>query len=324
MTTFLLTGVVLFGSFIISSLLLQPLTDLISLRLWQMVPQPALRNTTTEIDHIIGAIITAAVFGLQWRDHPHLAIITALSFYLLLFSGGVARLLLLTRRQMQRVENHQFILERGQIRLSTTDQSSGPVICHLSEQRHPASASNRKAFLTAAIELYTPRTGLVARNTYYDRLQASRMLEQLRQSGQARGFDLALVGQSAQGDFLSVRLSSNWVPLLCGPLKELPPQVKAWWKSLIETDHSLAREINDSRFSHYLHPLYLAAENTGTLQSQFKQEFAGLEQLLKKSSNRLQMIIGDQLRSLVPAEFSPTTAGDDSALLIWRKPQEEE
>jgi hypothetical protein len=323
MAIFLFTGIVLFGSFIISSLLLQRLADLICLRLWQTTPQPALHSSTEEIDHVIAAIITAAIFGLQLRDHPQLAIITALTVYILLLSGGVAKLLLLTRRQIRQVENYQFNLVDDRILLRESNKTIEPVICRLSEQKHPSAEDNRWTYTSAAVELYSPQTGLVACNTYYDRLQATQMIERLIQAGQARHFDVALVGQIGNGDFLSIRLGCSWVPLLCGPLKEIPPQVRNWWKKLITMEHNQARDIEDRGFSRYLQPLHLAAGTGGQLQPEFEQEFSGLEQLLKQADKKLKLINADHLRSLIPSELSPTMAGDTSALLIWRQPQED-
>ncbi len=317
MTTYLLTGVVLFGSFFISSLLLQRLADLISLRLWQTVPQPELRSTAAEIDHVIAAIVTAAVFGLQWRDHPKIAVSTALFLYLLLLFSGIARLLLLTRRQMLRIEEHQFSLEGDQIRLHESDHSPELIICHLAEQKYPSLDDPHLAFSSAAIELYSPQLGLVARNIYYDRLQATRMIEQLQQGGQARCFDLALIGQEPNGNFLSLRLGNSWVPLLCGPLRELPPQIRKWWKELLMVDGRQARELKDTSFGLYLRPLYLAAVGENLLRPEFEHEFTGLEQLLKRTKNQLQLINGKQLHNLIPTGFTPASE-TESALFIWR------
>ncbi len=323
MTTFLLTGVVLFGSFIISSLLLQRLANLVSLRLWQTVPQPALHSTAAEIDHVIAAIVTAAVFGLQWRDHPQMAITTALLLYLLLLASGVARLLLLTRRQMLRIEEHQFSIEGTQIHLPDSNSISAPesLICRLAEQKHLSSAGHKQAISATSIELYSPQTGLVARNIYYDRLQAKRMIEQLQNKGFAKVFDLAFIGQDAQGNILSLRLGSSWVPLLCGPLNELPPQIRNWWENLLTLDCSQVQILQDTGFSRYLRPLYLAAEGSNLLQPEFERELTGLERLLKRSEHPLQLIQGEKLHSLIPPELTPASE-PETALRLWRNQQE--
>lgn len=321
MATFLLTGVVLFGSFLANILLLQGLADLISLRLWQTVPQPALRRAAAEIDHVIAAIITAAVFGLLWRDHPVSAVVSSLVFYLLLLGGGVIRLLLLTHKQIQLIEDRQFNLRDGRLLLQE-EELEGPLLCRLAEQKHPAAEGTPGGFSSTAVELYDPQQGRIARNIYYDRLKAARTLDQLNQAGVARTFDLALIGRNAAGDYLSLRLSSNWVPLLCGQLKELPPQVRDWWKNLLDCDYRQPQRVNDNSFSHYLRPLYLAAETDGLCNPDFIAEFHGLEQLISNSEAPLQLIAGKLLRSLIPGDLSPVSTDPDSALLCWRQLEE--
>ena len=106
------------------------------------------------------------------------------------------------------------------------------------------------------------------------------------------------------------------------PLAELPPQVREWWKKLLATEHTDAYSVEDKRFSRYLRPLHLAAGQIAHLPLEFEQEFAGLEQLLKQADRQLQLINAEQLRSLIPTGYTPSTAGDSSALLIWRQPQE--
>lgn len=319
MQFFLLTGVVLFGSFILSVLLLQRLADRISMCLWQTVPQPSLRNSASEIDHVIAAIITATIFGLLWRDHPLSAIITSSLLYLLLLAGGVARVLLLTRRQMLSLEGHQFYFEQEQLCLTHSEKPPERVIGRLLEQKHPSMQGNRWEFSSVAVELFTPHAGLIARNIYYDGLQASRMLEQLQMSDQVKCFDVALLGKNSSGEFLSLRLGRFWVPLLCGPLVELPPQVRAWWKKLLETNHQQPCSVQDLRFGHYLHPLHLAAENANLLQPELAVELNGLEQLISQSNKGLSLISGDRVRSAIPEGYSPYSDTEDSALILWRK-----
>lgn len=322
MAIFLLSGVVLFGCFLANVLLLQRLASLFSRHLWQVAPPEMLRDTAAGVDHFLAAIITAAVFSLQWREHPTTAIVSGLLIYLLLLCGGVVRQLLQTRRQLDRCEAPQFDLRDDRLCLHHTERPSGKLYCRLHETRKAAHEPYPRPFTSVRVELYAPTVGLVAYNTYYDRLHAAKMLDQLRENGAACDFDRALVGRSAQGDILGVRLSPNWIPLLCGPLKELPPQTRAWWRQLLDSTEP-AQEIQDPGFLRLLRPLLLAAEHENLAQTSFTAEFNGLKQLLETAEGQLQSIAGDKLASLIPAGYVPQLADDTSALICWQPEQKE-
>ena len=317
MAIFLLTGVALFTSFLANLLLLRPLARLLANRLWKLAPPPALQDAAG-IDHFLAATVTAAVFGLQWRDHSTSAVVSALFIYLLLLGGGVARLLLLTKRQMQQLEAPQFDLQNRQLHLLQTETPDGPLYCRLYEISRNVKDKYPQGFSQIRVELYTPVTGLVAYNSYYDHLQAAGVRAQLQQNSLAADFDRLVVGRSPRGDLLGVRLGSDWIPVLCGPLNQLPPQVRTWWRKFLAENPEEPREIEDTSFSRFLRQLYLAAEQTQLLQPSFTAELAGLEHLTKEARGPLHHIAAAHLARVIPANHIPRLSDKTSALIRWQ------